>query len=85
MPTGIAARLHCCHTVEAHAFPDAVLHFNSLSRLTLPCAGRDIFGGRTANDKKGAAITHMAVIPPKESKRCARLSFGLAGKPPITV
>lgn len=32
-------------------------------------AGRDIFGGRTASDKKGAAIAHMAVIPPRESSR----------------
>jgi nuclear pore complex protein Nup155 len=45
------------------------------------CApGRDIFGGRTPNDKKGAAIAHMAVIPPRESSRLHLLVVTLDGR-----
>ncbi len=33
--------------------------------------GRDIFSGRTPADRKGAAVAHIAVIPPTQSVRCA--------------
>ena len=31
--------------------------------------GRDIFSGRTPADRKGAAVAHIAVIPPTQSVR----------------
>ena len=35
--------------------------------LYAQAGGRDIFGGRSVADIKGAAVVHMAPIPPGES------------------
>ena len=35
--------------------------------LSMLTGGRDAFGGRSSADQKGAALVHLAVIPPAES------------------
>ena len=35
--------------------------------LAVLAGGSDAFGGRSSADQKGAALVHLAVIPPAES------------------
>lgn len=55
---------------EAHEF---------LAEASRAMGGREVFG-RGAGDKKGAAVVHMAVIPPAESRRLHLLTVTADGR-----
>ncbi|KAK9806121.1 hypothetical protein WJX72_002210 [[Myrmecia] bisecta] len=66
---------------EGKDAPRKVAEVTDLPSAAMRAArGRDIFGGRSTGDKKGAAIAHIAVIPPTESQRLHLLAVTSDGR-----